>query len=665
MNSAKLKAVIEFTAKVDKSSFGALKKEIDALNGTGSGGGKDNTGSKHVDQSLPKNTKEVEEYNKKGSMSKLFGGKKEDKEGGLGASMGGGMGGAMVGVAAGMKVMSGILEVLQQMLQLIIDSSPLLQAALKLFSTSMKLLFMPLGNMIARILMPIMIKFMQKSAERAQRYANDPNVSIEELTTGAITDMMGALFELVGKIVTEVLPGLLIGLAKGLWAAMTGGDISSGFKESIDKYSDAFKASNLTLTKFSKGMASALDRFGWVMNTANNELGKASSDMATTFYESKSTIEGGFNETSTTYTTGTTKMIEYLNQSFNLVASGASLIYDTITGQAQVFGQSIEGVYNSFIDPINTATTNMNDELGNLGASIANFNSALGGLVTSVSATVKSISSSLRNDTLSGMKSANVKFGNDNVLKASTRAAWGGDDVNATAINAEQARSMGATDVQQGQTYYIRQAGGRFIVSDVEGNIKKQGIYNMEEFKKKVNWKSMTAAMGTSEFQGFMRLQGQTAVWDMLDRAQGENRAYGSGNTEDISRYGQNLATINEANKTTAMASGGITNGPQRALIGEAKREAVVPLGDDLTSRYSNQEIYSRLRGALTPGITDLDQKIDSASGPNAPGASKKTQPVVINLTVNIEGGVWGVEKIEEEFKTMLDKYSYMFKGGY
>lgn len=645
-NSAKLQAIIEFTAVLDKSSFAGIKKELDELNGTGGAKKPDDEDS---DKSSPNAPTSPDGAPKKEGLgaaatgvidtikNPMDGGKKE--AGGEGGGMGAGL---MMGVAAGMKVIEGGMQLLSKMAQIIIDSSPLLQSSLKLFSTSMKLLFMPLGNMIGKILMPIMIKYLQKSADRLSKLKGDE--SIETLTSGAIEDMMGALFDVMGAILTKVMPGLLTGLVQGIGAAignLFGGNnnVSAGFDSAISEYEEKFSSSGLALTKFSAGTASALDRFGWVMNTSNNNIGKATSDLATTFYTSQTTIENGFNETATTYTTGTTKMITYLNDSFNLVAAGANLVYDTITGQVSVFGTKIDGVYNSFINPILTKTTEMNGALGGLTTWVININTELSTLVDTVRKTVDAISETLRDQNIE--QPEKIKYGDDNLLKYSTIAAWGGkENIASKGISAEEAVSMGASeqDVNSNQTYYMRQAGGRFIITDFDGNIKKQGIYNMDEFKKLVTKKSLINSGGMSA-EGAMRIKSGN-VFGNTDTNEILNMAYGSGNQDHL-KWAKNISDINtnpknNSNTPTKNATGKITNGPENAIIGEAGREAVVPIPDEMFTKYSNDEIYSRLSGALTPGVSNLKQKIDGASGSydlykNISNSNDKTYNSTIN----------------------------------
>lgn len=705
-NNAQLTATIKFIAKMDEKSFGAVKNKLKEMNPEMSG----EAGAPQYDktpntrktaQAITKQPSLVDnvpgakqedfsgksKYTEKEGLGEIMGavtgvasGKgiqapKEEAEGAAGGGMGKG-GAAMVGIGAAMKIFESIFAVIQKLYQLIAESSPLMQATNKLFMTSMKILFMPLGNMIAKVLMPIMMKYMQKSVDRMSKLTG--NESIQELTTGAMQDMIGALMEIFGTVMSQIMPGVVMGIVDGIKAALFGGNTKSAVTNAMSPYQDEYNKNiaetNGYLTEFNTGLAEGLDRFGMVMYTANNKAGKASSDMATTIYKSSRTIENGFDETSTVWVQGTTKAIDDLNKSLNLVAAGATFTYNTITGQAQAFGtkitqalKDIGGAFNSFVDPIRTPITKISNELGKLATPISKFNNELGNLTATVANTIAAIEMKLRKDSLAGVQPAKIKWNNDLALRASSLAAGITETQNATSLTHEEAYALGVKDIKENEKLYVRQAGGRFIITDTAGEIRGQGISNMEDFQSRVNTGTMKEYMpGGGMFgAGWTYAREGNALPTLW--ADVMKDVYGNG-TDNSEYYTSILENLSNNSSQVPAAEGGIFDSPTRTLMAEAgKKEAAIPLSKDLTDRYSNEEIYSRLKNATTPGISNLDQKIDSASGANGGlmGAMKKSLPQQITLQVIIQGDVYTTEKIEDAVKNVLQQNAYLLKGSY
>lgn len=683
-NNAQLTATIKFIAKMDEKSFGAVKNTLKQMNGESGGEsgaqkeGETNTPTKpntraaaesitrqpNLAEKLPGVKPEDDRYQSKtkydkenkdpsggaseimSSVGDMLSGKgvqapKEEREGSGKGGMGAG-GAAMVGIGAAMKIFESIFAVLQKIFQLIMDSSPLLQSVGKLFMTSMKLLFMPIGNMIGKVLMPIMMKYMQKSVDRMSKL--DGTESIQELTTGAMTDMIGALIEVFQKVVTDIMPAVIMGIVDGIKAALNPfGNTETAVKNSMSKYQDEYnkniEETNSYLTEFNSGLADGLDRFGMVINTSNNKSGKAMSDMATVVYSSARTIENGFDETSTVYVQGTTKMINTLDKAFNLVAAGATFTYNTITGQAQAFGtkltqalKDIGGAFNSFISPIKTPITQISTELGKLATPIAAFNRELGNMVATVANTIAAIEMKLRNDSISDLKAQAPKFKSglgDASRKLIFEAAQAsGEKMQTASLNPEDYKALGITNAPDGVQLYLRSAGGAYMITDVYGNnplgSQSFGFTDINKAKSLLpNADAINKLYQEGGFKiGGVESGGTFGGYANVGQEFVQNAVGGSGPDKGVIDYVNNLL------KTQNHASGTITNGPQRAVIGEAGKEAVVPLDDDLTSRYSNEEIFSRLKNATTPGISNLDQKIDSASGANKDPTSTRTNTV-------------------------------------
>lgn len=560
-NNVNLSATITFLAKLDQNSFNNVKKQIQGISGGGgtpsSGTPSPSTGGGSSGASGRLNI----------PMTKAAGG------GGAAAAGAGAAGAAMAVAGAIGKGIEGIFSILQKMLQLMMDSSPLFQAVGKLFQTSMKLLFMPLGNMIAKVLMPIMMKYLQKSAERAQKYASSPPSSIEEVTSGTISDMISSFAEIFGKIFVEIVPPLVIGLVQGIAAAignLLGGNndvysaATSSLKDAQKEYDSLFSESGMTLVKSATGFSTALDQFGLTIYTSNNTLGKASSDLATTFYTSSDTIENGFNKTSTVLVYGTTDMIKKINAQYNLAAANVTTTFDTVSGLAETFGQSVNGVLAQFVD-LKQPITNLNSDLGKLG-------DGLNTLASSIPLIIEEILKKIResgggDDTYTTAAAINWGNGGYANIKDLFSSRGAGD---ATVLNASEAESQLGIDTDKAVAVW--KSNGAYVITDYDtGEIIKEGWYDEKAAKAYVG--------------GSMYTVGETALGFLSGGLLGGTLGYGYGMSE--------TDTVN----------------------------------------------------------TDLSRRVNSLGSTSG------------GVTVNVTGDTYGLDKLEELIKSVLNSYSGSLRG--
>lgn len=688
-NSAKLRAVVELVAKMDKTSFKAVEDTIKKMGGSSSDTS-NSTGSNQNKDKSNGGAKLVQE-----GMGTVTGGATGGGAGavngaaGAGAGEGGGAGaGIMMGIAAGMKVITSIMELLGKMAQLIIDSSPLLQSVLKLLSTSIKLLFMPLGNMIARILMPIMLKYLQKGAERAQKYAAGGNASIEELTSGAVTDMVSAMMEIFGAVMTQVLPGLFKGLLEGIWNALTGGSASStlsafdqNMKAYQQKYTDAVKNTGALASEFSVGLASGIDQFGLVMYTANNDAGKAVSSLATTVYKGATTIENGFNASHTVFVQGTSDIIDVINEKFNLVGTAITTTYETITGYASTFGSDVASLIStlgtnniSLNTQLSTTTTNVSDLNTLIGSSESNTGicGGLNKLVSALTATANAIlgiqtDKKLDASDLGSIRTTNL--GGSDVGATSTDYLF--SDVGGTNKIVELSSQEKADMGFEGQKrLFVRtvEGTGRYVIQDAMGNVVKYGINDQNAFNTNFNynaaWNSSRGSGISSEERG---QSGYWNIWDYLRDAQG------SGSEDPFATIVNRLMadseralTVDASGSTYKVAAAGgkvVSGGAQSMIAGEAGTEVIYNPGSEARDKMSNDEILGRLRSAINPN--ELDHKLSNLLSSGGLMGKQKTLSAPSTVHLEIHGNIIGVPELEDAVQKALEKYSYMMKGAY
>ncbi len=154
----------------------------------------------------------------KGDMSKLAGG---------GAAMGAGAGAAgALGAAAGplmaifalVEIGKTNIEIMQKMFSFLVESSPMLQGAMKMIHKAIMLFLMPIGNLIAQLLMPLARNAMEtavKTFQQSGTYAQDGKSMIQQITM-TIADALQTMVPVLIDILIQVIPPVLIGVGAAI-----------------------------------------------------------------------------------------------------------------------------------------------------------------------------------------------------------------------------------------------------------------------------------------------------------------------------------------------------------------------------------------------------------------------------------------------------------------
>ncbi len=202
--------------------------------------------------------KELEQrLNKLGGGSS--GGSTKSSGGGLAALFGGGAQGGLLKNLGKLAIIAvgitAILALLKKITGLVIDSSPMLKGMLKLFNTSILMIFRPIGDFIGFFLRPLIVFFLRNIALPWYR-----------LAAPLMRQWGSTLGEGLLKFVTNPL-GSLVDLLKGMgWKDLLGVSIITTVLESIKGLMGLF---NIDLGEISAGLG---DKFKALMESLNTEL---------------------------------------------------------------------------------------------------------------------------------------------------------------------------------------------------------------------------------------------------------------------------------------------------------------------------------------------------------------------------------------------------------
>lgn len=601
-NTVNLKAIIEFVAKLDKNSVKTAQAEMQkGMSGIPLTGSVSSAQSKEDKQQADNSNKMVEK------------------------------------VGNGIDLIWKIFDVLTKISKIAMDASPLFQAVTKLYQTTMKLIFMPLGNMIAKILMPIMIKYVQKSAERAQKYANSPPSSYEEIASDTTTDMLEVLTDVVGTIFTKVFPPLLKGMLAGIVTAISNffggsGDVLKSFDNTVAKeaeeFTNAFSESGLKLVTGVTGYISALDQFGLSIQTSNNRIGKTVSDSATVFYTGVSDISQGFTNSAEVVVYGTSSMIENLNEKFNLMAAGVTTVFDTVTGNVNTYGQIVELSFNGLGKSINQHLNT--DDPSTIMGSLSSLGTNINSLATTIGLVIESIKGMLSqgtSETTTNPETVGAKY--STMSKVSTQKAWKwskSSEREEKTLTPEQAKDLG----YEGKSIKLTKFNGAYVISDAyTGKVLEEGMYD------------------TALYRATMNKRGASGGWGQLSMYKAK-AAYAL-DVNDTSDSRRKLINT--------MAYGGVATSPTRRIVGEAGPEAVIPLSNDVlngsTSNLMNTlKNYTSLLGAGGLNYT-------ATTNSNKLGKQKA------EINISIGGNVYGVDDLKQTFREAMDEYTSSYKGAF
>lgn len=588
-NTANLKAILSLIVKLDESSFKKVKDDLKSVQGdtaragsvapgstpartnladkiptVSSNAGKEtsSTPSKSLADNLPLiSKKEDKEESKSSSMdlsqvTRMLGSGESGGTGALNAEKGM-KGGAKAGAAgAALMVLEKLLALLQQLVQIAMDSSPLFQSMAKLFNTSMKLLFMPLGQMMAKVLMPIVLKYLQKSADTAQKYMNAPPSSAEEVMANATNNMLSATGEVFGKVLTDILPPIFMGFLNGMVEAIKGlfgmgksptEAFNNAIAEATKKYNDAFSTSGMTLVKGAEGYATALDQFGMVMYTANNTLGKSISDAAITIYSGATDIADGFNITHDVVTYGTPAMIEYVNDKYKTIAANTSSTFDTITGHAWTTGQALD-LLGQVAENSMFQFFSVNEPIDSVIDSLGNLSLGLNIMAKSFPLIVRDLKAEIRKETL-----VDEGFYEPAAYHSEKSNIWGVNEMFklTSEENQKSARINYTTDkalydslgLNRNKSYSIWTASGAYKVVDDDGKNVKTGYFDKNAVLKTVKeyqdslgfWDSRSDSGSWAKLDvnrgAHLHSDSYESIYDALTRAQAQAEAHLSGKT--------------------------------------------------------------------------------------------------------------------------------------
>ncbi len=143
------------------------------------------------------------------------GGSTKSSGGGLGALFGGGQGGMFknLGKLALIAVgVTAILTLLKKITSLVVESSPMLQGMMKLFNTSILMIFRPIGDFIGFFLRPLIVFFLRNIALPWYRLAapimRQWGATLGQGLVDFLSNPLGSLVELVKSIGWKDLLGL-------------------------------------------------------------------------------------------------------------------------------------------------------------------------------------------------------------------------------------------------------------------------------------------------------------------------------------------------------------------------------------------------------------------------------------------------------------------------
>lgn len=262
--------------------------------------------------------------------------------------------GALQGIQG---VLDGIFQLMAKLFNAIIDSSPLLQGVLKIVDKMFKLVLMPIGNLIGKILMPIAINMAKKTMNMMSKFGNAGPSSISDMMAEGMDIASSALAEMVGAVLFKVLPPIFGGLLKALPVAIYNGLLGifknlpgigrffqgAGEIPFVDTMSSAFEDLKSTLfgeinesplLESIKGIEQATDQFGMTIQTANTLLtGTVATEADNTlnvFDDGATTIGMGFGNLNNGVMSGANESATIMYAGAADIASGFQSVTDAI-----------------------------------------------------------------------------------------------------------------------------------------------------------------------------------------------------------------------------------------------------------------------------------------------------------------------------------------------
>lgn len=259
------------------------------------------------------------------------------------------------------KIGESMVEMLTKIMQLVIESSPYLQGVLKIIDKMFKLVLMPIGNMIAKLLLPLAIKMANKTIAVMEKYANAGPEEMGQAAADSFSVITESLIEMAAVILVKALApmftGMVTGIVNGIGQFFGGGggtvDYMSGLKSATDDLTSI-------MGKSAVGTSSVIDQFGLTVSTGNKAVGTSTSELATVMYHGADSIEDGFQSSTTAIAIGSTKALGFLDQ-YNIANAGMLTVIDTTTTTFDSLNESL----NVFKTQMNQTTNNaQNNNVG-------------------------------------------------------------------------------------------------------------------------------------------------------------------------------------------------------------------------------------------------------------------------------------------------------------
>jgi len=261
-----------------------------------------------------------------------------------GGDTGGGMSavaesmGALTKITQGISgVVEGIFQVIGKLFNAIMDASPLLQGVLKIVDKMFKLVLMPIGNIIGRLLLPFVIKMARKTVDFLNKFGNAGPDQIGDVLTQGLTAALESMVDILVVVLQKVLWPVITALAQSIINALiyvfSGGLAGSlaapqGGEQSLQDMvgqdlQDLMGAAT-------GGMTDVINQFGVTVQTGNRIMGNSFSESATVFYKGSADIANGFQSVHEVLVIGTTKAIQKFASDFNLAGAGLVTTIDTV-----------------------------------------------------------------------------------------------------------------------------------------------------------------------------------------------------------------------------------------------------------------------------------------------------------------------------------------------
>jgi hypothetical protein len=287
-----------------------------------------------------------------------------DSNAGNTGATGGGLGGmaeavtSMASITKGIAgVVEGIFQVVTKLFTAIIDASPLLSGVLKIIDKMFRLVLMPIGNIIGRLLLPIVMQMAKKTMNLLSKYANAGPEQIGDMLTEGLTIAIESITDMLSIVLTKVLWPVLTALGQsilnGIAHILSGGLLGNEMTVQPDtttQLTNLFGDSLTDLTSTAQGFGNVINTFGLTIQTGNRIAGNGFSELATAFYSGNADIANGFQSVHNVLVVGSTKAIETFAGEFNTSSAG---LVTTIDTTKIAFGELITKV-NDFAEALVT-----------------------------------------------------------------------------------------------------------------------------------------------------------------------------------------------------------------------------------------------------------------------------------------------------------------------